>query len=188
MEMFHVHPARPDAQIGEAMRRHFAPKAFGRHHHGGGRSVKPAQPAIDQRFRNQGKARPHIFGKAGVERGGESDAVFQADGARAHPQGAFGGDMHRVGREIANFPLQTFARQHRQPDLAVGRKPDGEAAFRRRIADIVAQRGQIFAEHFQGAHHAIDLGSPGIGDDEDLQMRRDAGNGPRHQTPRPTRE
>ena len=188
MEMFHIHAARPDAQAGEAMRRHLAPKTFGRHHHGGGRSVKPAQPAIDQRLREQGKTRPHIVRKAGMERRGESNSVFQTDGARAHSQSAFGGDMHRVGREIANFPFQPFARQHRQPDFPVGRKPDGEAPFRRRIADIVAQRGQVFAQHFQGAHHAIDLRAPGIGDDEDLQMRRDAGNGSRHQTPCPTRE
>ena len=52
----------------------------------------------------------------------------------------------------------------------------------------MAQRGQILAQHFQGAHHAIDLGPPGIGDDEDFQMRGHAGNGPRLQAPGPTRE
>ena len=49
----------------------------------------------------------------------------------------------------------------------------------------MAQRGQILAQHFQGAHHAIDLRLPGIGDDQDLQMRRHAGNRPRLQARRP---
>ena len=112
-------------QIVKAMRRHFALQAFCRHHHRGGGAVEPAQPAPDPFFRHQRKARIHIIGKAGVKGGGKGDAIFQADGARRQAQRAFGGDMHRIGREVADFLFQHGAGKQRQADFRIGRQRHG---------------------------------------------------------------
>ena len=64
----------------------------------------------------------------------------------------------------------------------------GEAALGRGIAHLVAQRRKIGAQRFQRPHHAIDLGPPRIGDDEDFQMRGHTGDWPRQKSPRSTRE
>ena len=150
-----------------------------RHHHRPRRAVEPAQETVDRAFGHEGQARVHIFGKARVEGGREGDVALEADGARAQPQRAFGGDVDRVGREIVDHRLQAFARKHRQADFGIGRQGQGEAALRRGIAHLMAQRGQVLAQDFERAHDAVDLRRPGIGDDQDAFMRAGCATGRR---------
>jgi hypothetical protein len=108
-EAFDIDAARPQAQMPETMPLQFALQALRRHHHRRGGGVEPGEPAPHERFRHEGKTRMDIFGKAGVEGGGEGDAMLDADPARRQAQTAFGGDMHRIGGEGFYLPRQGAA-------------------------------------------------------------------------------
>ena len=169
------------------MARQFAPQGLGRHHHRRGGRVEAAQPAPHQRFRHERKAGMDIFGEAGVEGGGEGDAVPDADPARRHAQASLGGDMHRVGGEGLDLARQGPGGKQRQADFGIGRHGKGAPPERRDHFNRMAQGGEVLGGDLDGAHHAIDLRRPGVGDDQDLQPRRHAGNGTRFQLFRPTR-
>src|SRR5512143_1593908 len=71
--------------------------------HGGERVlVEPPFELPHQLFGHERKSRVDIFRKARVECSGELDAVLEADGARAQPHRAFGGDVHRLAGACAN--------------------------------------------------------------------------------------
>ncbi len=165
----------------------FALQGLGRHHHRGGGMVKPAQPAPDHPFRHHAETRMDIFGKAGVEGGGEGDAMLEADAPRCQPQRTFGGDMHRIGREFLDLARQRVALEQGQPDFRIGRQRKGTPAKRSDVAHGMAEARQILAQRLQGAHHAIHLRRPGVGDDQHFQMRRHAGERSRLQPPEFTR-
>ncbi len=171
----------------ETMPGQFALQGLGRHHHRGGGCMETAQPAPHQRFRHELEAGMDIFGEAGVEGGGEGDAMLAADAARRQAQRSFGGDMHRIGGEFLDLAGQRPLLEEGQPDFRIGRHGKGAPAQRRDHAHGMTQRGQVFGQCLQGAHHAIDLRRPGIGDDQDIQMRRHAGNGPGNQALEPMR-
>lgn len=71
--------------------------------------------------------------------------------------------------EIVDQPFKAAARQDRQPDLVIGGQGDAEAPLRARKAHLVAACFQLAAQHLQCPHHAVDLGRPGVGHDEDFQ-------------------
>jgi hypothetical protein len=115
-----------------------------------------------------------IFGEAGVERGGESDAMLQAYAPRGEAERTFGGDMNGIGRESAYLVRQGAALKKGQADFGIGWQRKGAPAQGRYIAHRVTENGEVLAQCLQGADHAIDLGRPGVGHDHDLQMGRRA--------------
>jgi len=77
-------------------------------HHGRCRPVEPAQDAVDELFRHEGKARMHIFREARVDDVGEGQSARAADGPRAQPDRAFRCDVNRIGRKFVDHPFRDF--------------------------------------------------------------------------------
>ena len=72
-----------------------------------------------------------IFGKAGVEGGGEGIAVAKAPGSRRPAEGAFGGDVHGVGPEVRDAPADHRRSRHGEADLRIGGTGQGGESPRR---------------------------------------------------------
>ena len=60
-------------------------------------------------------------------------------------------------------------REQRQPDLGIGRAGQGAEAVGAEHLDVVALGAQQLGHGLDGAHHAVDLRPPGVGDDGDAQ-------------------
>ena len=65
--------------------------------------------------------------------------------------------------------MQPRGREHRQPDLRVGRAGQGTEAVGAEHLDLMALGLQQLHDRLDGAHHAVDLRAPGVGDDGDAQ-------------------
>jgi hypothetical protein len=111
-----------------------------------------------------------VFGELGVIGGGEDQVVALAVFARRHAQRALGGDMDGIGAEGLDLPDQAAIGQDRQLDLGVSRTRDAAEFLRPDHLDRMAPLLQHLARLGQGAHHAVDLGVPCIGNDQNAHF------------------
>ena len=140
-----------------------------RHQHRRRRRVEAAQEGVAPRQR-QPDAGVHVLGKARVIGGGEGDAVRQAV-ARAPPSRAV--PRSRGGSRRARTASACAAAARRGTATAGSRDRSGRAACGSGRARTPRPRGRrrcsSLAHGLEGAHHAVDLRPPGVGDDGDAQ-------------------
>ena len=106
-----------------------------------------------------------------METGGEAEAVIEAVLPRQQTQRAFRGDMDMLGCDRLDMPRHGAEAGERNPDFGIGRHWQRPEPLGREVADLVACPHQFATDAFERAHHAIDLGPPGIGDDENAARR-----------------
>ena len=94
---------------------------------------------------------------------------LQAEGARRPAQRPLGHEMDRVGRVELQHVVEPRRGKQRQADLGIGRAGQGAEAVGAEHLDVVALGAQQLRHGLDGAHHAVDLRSPGVGDDGDAQ-------------------
>ena len=77
--------------------------------------------------------------------------------------------MDGVGREELQHVRQARTGEQRQADLGIGRAGQGAEAVGPDHLDVMAVGAQELGHGVDGAHHAVDLRQPGVGDDGDAQ-------------------
>ncbi|QTK80807.1 hypothetical protein AT6N2_C3338 [Agrobacterium tumefaciens] len=166
MEKFGVDAAAPAFQVAHAAGFQFGLEARGGHHAGVAAIVEPAHEGIKPAFR-YGKARRHIFGKAGVVAGGKAHAVLHAPSPRHEAQRPFCRNMHE-GR-LAFFDLRRHAAitGDRQADFRIGGAGDAVETLRRHHTHVDAEPRKFGIGILNRANHAVDLRVPGICDNRD---------------------
>ena len=107
------------------------------------------------------------LGEAGVEGGGERQAALEAETARGESERPLGGDVNGLGPEVLDQTGDPAAGKQGQPDLRIGWAGHGAEQVRRDQADLVSALLQPLSQCVEGSDDAIDLGKPGIGDDEE---------------------
>ncbi len=165
-EALEVDAARPRHEVAEAAPGQLAPQAVRRHQCSRRRVVEPAHHPVGQPERQTG-AGVEVFGKAGVERGGEAEAAAQGPAPCCGAERPFGGDMQPVRPEPGDDPRQPSSRQQGQPDLRIGRAGQGAEPVWSHHLDRVPHRPQLGRDGGQGADHAVHLRRPGIRHDQD---------------------
>ena len=167
-EQLQVDPAGPAADVGEAARDQLVLDRLGRDHDPRRRRVKAPHDAVGPGQRN-GEAGRDVFRKLGVIGGGEGQAPLQAPGARGAAERPFGRDVNGIGLQRVELPAQLPPRQQRQANLRIGRAGNGTELIGRDDVDPVAQPLQLGLGALQGAHHAVHLRGPGVGDKGEVQ-------------------
>ena len=168
MEGRDIDAARPRHQVLEAALRELVADRLRHHQHRGRRRMEAAHEGVAPRQR-QADAGMHVFGKARVVGRGEGDAAGQAEVARRPAQRALGHQMDGVGRIELQHVRQPRAGEQREPDLGIGRAGQRAEAVGPEHFDVVAVGAQELGHGVDGAHHAVDLRPPGVGDDGDAQ-------------------
>ena len=164
-------PCMANAPLGQ-----FGGKAGGCHHHRPAGAVKALHDRPEA-FGADAGAHRGIFGKAGVERGGEWHPARFAPAARAPPNWPFGGDVDNVGGKAIQHPPRRKTRRHRQPDRRIARHRHGKEPLRGDEFHLITAPVEFGHGGGKGAHHAVDLRIPRIGDNGDFQGRNPVCNG-----------
>ncbi|MNE33592.1 hypothetical protein D3C80_1272720 [compost metagenome] len=96
--------------------------------------------------------------------GRERQLPLHADAARGDAQRAFGGDVDGLGLEGAQAFANLFFGAQGQPDLGIGGAGDGLELAGFNDLDLMAHGAAFGHGAGQGADDAVDLGLPGVGD------------------------
>ena len=99
--------------------------------------------------------------------GRERQLPLHADAARGDADGAFGGDMDRIGLKGAQAFADLFLGAQGQPDLRIGGAGDGLELAGFDDLDLMAHAAAFRDRAGQGADDAIDLRFPGVGGQND---------------------
>ena len=84
-------------------------------------------------------------------------------------QGAFGGDVEGVGAECLDEGGEAAGGEEGERMAAVGGHADGGEAVGAEDFDAVAHDAEFGSASIdKGADDAVDLGAPGVGDDQDV--------------------
>jgi hypothetical protein len=108
---------------------------------------------------------------------GEAQAGLETVTAHGVPDRALGGDMDRVGRELAQACRDHPPGGDGEPDGGVARARDGTEEPRVQDHDLEAERLELDHRAVQGGDDPVDLGVPGIGRDGDACRGQTLGSG-----------
>jgi len=171
LEEIRIHAAPPGGQILEAALLQFVAQRLRAHHATHRSAVEPVQGPIGECDRNR-KARPQVLRELGMVGGGESQPAPQAVAPRREAERPFGRDVQRLRGERFDALFQAFPRQQRQADLRISRARDAAKVPGRQHPDLVAEAAEPFGGLRQGAHDAVGLRKPGVGNDHDSHEHR----------------
>ena len=134
-------------------------------HHRACRPMEALERPIGPGFRDPRPGRD-IFGEAGVVARGEGPALAGAGKARRQPDRPLGRDMDMGGSDLLHEARDGGLSHQGQADLRIGRHRKRAEAVRCQEHDFGAEAGRLLSHVLQGAHHAVDLGTPCIACDQ----------------------
>jgi hypothetical protein len=80
--------------------------------------------------------------------------------------------MQRIRREPFDHPPEPAAREHRQPDIGIGRAGQRVEPVRPDHLDAMAHRPQFLRQGLQRAHHPVHLRQPRVRHDQHARRQR----------------
>jgi hypothetical protein len=169
VELLGVHAPGPRRNVAETVRRQLVAKGRGGDHQPSRRLVEPLHIGVADLHRDRESGR-HVLGEFRMVAGRERQLPFHADAARGDADGAFGGDVHRLGFEGAQPFADFLFRAQGQPDLRIGGAGDGLELARLDDLDLMAHGPAFRRDPGQGADDAVDLGLPGVGGQNDAHV------------------
>ena len=166
-----VDAASPARQVREAPLAQQALHVLGGHQRALRRAVEAAHQRVTQGQRHEGVAGMHVFRKLRVVGGVEGQRALQAIAARRPAQRAFRGDVDMVGVQRVEQASQPAIRQQCQADFRIAGQSHAAKTLRADDLHLMPHGAQGLTGAAQRGDHAIDLGLPGIGADDDLHGR-----------------
>ncbi len=107
-----------------------------------------------------------------MERGGELQASFPADGPCRPTERSFRGDMDRIGRKASEDFGYPFSSYQRESDVRIGGAGNGGKICRGDHQYVMAPGRQGRRRPAQGGDDTVDLRMPGIGHDTNFHSCR----------------
>ena len=108
--------------------------------------------------------------KIGVVAGGKGQLFLQAHPASGASQRPFGSDMDGIRLFPVQIVADIFGGKQAEADFRIKRIGQGETICRGDKINLVAELGAFLLQLGQGAHHAIDLGRGGVGNNQDFHQ------------------
>ena len=164
-EQGRIHAPGPAHDVPEAAPGEFSLEGGRADHHRACRPMEALERPIGPGFRDPRPGRD-IFGEAGVIARGEGPALAGAGKARRQPDRPLGRDMDVGGSDLLQQASDGGLSHQGQADFRIGRHRKRAETLRRQEHDFRPEAGRLLSHVLQGAHHAVDLGTPCVACDQ----------------------
>ena len=155
----------PQHQTLEAPTGKLVAHAPGGHQHGLARPVESAQKSVAPPQWNQGPAGVYVLGETCVDGAGEGQTALDQPAPCRPAQWPFSRQVHAIRLKRADRGTNLPEVPH-QGNFRVTGAWQRAKVSRRQQLDLMAKATQFADQRLQTGDHTIDLGCPGVGDDQ----------------------